>query len=68
MFKSFVESIYFSMNLQVSGNGTIDREKQPFLRFIAVAADIPQGGPNQKKASVPVSLSSTKQYYCITFY
>ncbi|KAL1131312.1 hypothetical protein AAG570_010930 [Ranatra chinensis] len=49
----------FSINsstgeIRVSGNGSIDREKIPMLRFLAIASDTPQGGVNQKKTSVPV--------------
>ncbi|KAK9498689.1 hypothetical protein O3M35_003268 [Rhynocoris fuscipes] len=38
----------------VSGNGTIDREKQAVLRLTAIASDTPLGGANQRKSTVPV--------------
>lgn len=49
----------FSINsttgeIKVSGNGTIDREKESVLRLVATASDTPQGGLNQRKSSVPV--------------
>ncbi|KAF6205675.1 hypothetical protein GE061_019848, partial [Apolygus lucorum] len=38
----------------VSKKGRIDREVQSVLRLVAVAADTPQGGANQRKSTVPV--------------
>jgi len=43
-----------SGEIQVSGNGVIDREKTPILKLMLFASDTPQGGPHQKMTSVPV--------------
>lgn len=40
--------------IKVSGNGTIDREKEPVLRLVVTASDTPLGGSNQRKSSVAV--------------
>jgi len=43
-----------SGEIQVSGNGVIDREKTPILKLMVFASDTPQGGSHQKMTSVPV--------------
>ncbi|XP_024085574.1 cadherin-23-like [Cimex lectularius] len=43
-----------SGTITVSGNGTIDREKQDTMQLVAFAADTPQGGANQRRSSVPI--------------
>lgn len=45
-----------SGEIQVSGNGVIDREKTPILKLMVFASDTPQGGPHQKITSVPVHI------------
>jgi hypothetical protein len=41
--------------IQVAPGVTLDREKQPVLRFTVVASDTPQGGSEQRKSSAVVS-------------
>ncbi|RZF46512.1 hypothetical protein LSTR_LSTR009294 [Laodelphax striatellus] len=43
-----------SGDIKVSGNGTIDRERQSVLRFVAIATDTPNGGANQRRSTVPI--------------
>lgn len=41
--------------IQIAPGVTLDREKQPVVRLIAVASDTPQGGSEQRKSSAVVS-------------
>jgi hypothetical protein len=41
--------------IQIAAHVTLDREKQPVVRFTVVAADTPQGGSEQRKTSAAVS-------------
>lgn len=43
--------------IKIAPNATLDREKQPVLRFIVVASDTPQGGSEQRKSNAVVSIS-----------
>ncbi|PNF39070.1 hypothetical protein B7P43_G04343 [Cryptotermes secundus] len=42
--------------IQIAPGVTLDREKQPVVRFTAVASDTPQGGSEQRKSSAVVSV------------
>ncbi|KAG8278461.1 hypothetical protein J6590_019089 [Homalodisca vitripennis] len=42
--------------IKVSESSQIDRERQAVLRLVVTAADMPQGGPSQRKTSVPVEI------------
>ncbi|XP_063220299.1 cadherin EGF LAG seven-pass G-type receptor 3 isoform X2 [Bacillus rossius redtenbacheri] len=42
--------------IQVAKNVQLDREKQPTLKFQVIAADTPQGGANQRKSTVMVTV------------
>jgi len=41
--------------IQIAPNVTLDREKQPLLKFTVVASDTPQGGNEQRKSNAAVS-------------
>jgi hypothetical protein len=41
--------------IKIAPHATLDREKQPVVRFTAVATDTPQGGSEQRKSYAMVS-------------